>query len=174
MRVPCREGSRAGLHWTHRLHPSRHGFQHGKTSKVLTDDERAPILAELGGDAEERAAMLKELAEFPTGDDGVRAAVERLLADDTPCIVSIPLAVGEVRWLAAHALAAERSRAGIAEPVRLEKAVRPLEDWRLAQMAAAAYGDAALHLLPTERYAWLRRDGLLAASDREVAPPPAG
>jgi hypothetical protein len=138
---------------------------------VLTDEERVLILAELGGDVEERAAMLKELAASPTGDDEVRAAVEGLLSDETPCIVAIPPAVGEVRWLAAHALAAECGAAGIAGTVRLAKVVRPLEDWRLAQIAAAAYGDAGLRLSPFERLARLRQDGGLAVTELEVAIP---
>lgn len=135
--------------------------------KRLTDEERALILAELDGDTEARVAMLKELAEFPTGDGAVRAAVGRLLDDGSVCILHIPF-VGEVRWLAAHALAAERGAAGMTEAVRLAQAARPLEDWRLAMLAAEAFGAGAERMPLLERYARLRAANRLDVADWEV------
>jgi hypothetical protein len=71
------------------------------------------------GTHEDRALSLQALARTPTRDPRVRAAIEPLLEDSSPCVVQIPYRFGEVRYLAGAALAAERCAAGVGEPVRL-------------------------------------------------------
>jgi hypothetical protein len=52
--------------------------------------------------------------------------LEELLDDKTPCLLGLPFVYGEIRWLAAQALAAEREAQGMTEPVYLENIVRPI------------------------------------------------
>jgi len=73
-----------------------------------------------------RVAALKNLRQDPSEDLRVLPYLEALLDDTTPCIVMLPYRFGEIRWLAAYALAAERAALGIKEPVRLQGVVRPL------------------------------------------------
>ena len=73
-----------------------------------------------------RVATLECLRQDPSKDRRVLPHLEDLLEDRTPSIVMLPYRFGEIRWLAAHALAAERAALGIKEPVRLQDVVRPL------------------------------------------------
>ncbi len=92
-----------------------------------TDEERDKLIAWLRHPyPAEREAALAVLWEYPSGDDALRACIEALLEDRTPVVVGMPYFFCELRWVAAHALSAERAAAGIAEPVRLQGIPRPL------------------------------------------------
>lgn len=95
---------------------------------MLNNKELVELLEELTSeDASFRAATLKVLWEYPSADLRVLPYLEQLLNDKTPCILAIPYVFGEIRWLAAHALAAERAALGINEPIYLLNVVRPAE-----------------------------------------------
>lgn len=85
-----------------------------------------------------RVAALKDLIQDPSADPRVLAYLENLLSDTTPCAISRPYRFGEIRYLAAHALAAERAAMGINEPVLMNKVVRPLNTEELASAEKAA------------------------------------
>jgi hypothetical protein len=71
-------------------------------------------------------ASLRDLWRYPSADPRVLPYLEERLNDKTPCILGYPYIFGEIRWLAAKALAAERAALGINEPVRV-RVVRPAE-----------------------------------------------
>lgn len=105
----------------------------------MSDEELAELLADLASDdLTMRTAVLHTLAMAPSGDPRILPVLERLLADRTPCLVQIPYLFGELCWLAAYALAAERAACGIAEPVRLLGVARPLSTEELGRFEQAA------------------------------------
>jgi len=73
-----------------------------------------------------RVATLKAFRKLPSGDARILPHLEPLLQDKTPCILGYPYIFGEVRWLAAHALAAERAALGMNQPVRVQNVVKPI------------------------------------------------
>ncbi|MFI9817836.1 hypothetical protein [Saccharothrix variisporea] len=106
---------------------------------MLTDDELHEIVDMLNAsDAHRRTTMLGVLAQDPSGDSRLLPAVEALLADDTPDLISIPMLFGEVRWLAAHALAAERRAAGVPTAVELPGVPEPLTSDELSNLVDRA------------------------------------
>ena len=70
-----------------------------------------------------RVATLKTLQKYPSGDERVLQHIEALLDDKTLCVLMLPYRFGEIRWLAAQALAAERASLGNEEPVRLQRSL---------------------------------------------------
>ena len=105
---------------------------------LLSDDDFRDVSAALcDTDPGQRAAMLQTLADDPSGDPRLLALVEALLGDTTPVVVSIPLHYGELRWVAAHALAAERGAVGKCSPVILSDAVVPVNDAELVRRGAS-------------------------------------
>lgn len=95
---------------------------------MLNNQELSEIIEDLtSSDASLRCAMLRVLWDDPAADARILPYLERLLYDKTPCLLAIPYRFGEIRWLAAHALAAERAALGIMKPVRLRNVVPPLD-----------------------------------------------
>lgn len=74
-----------------------------------------------------RVATLKVFRDDPSSDERVLPYLEHLLHDKTPCVLAIPYIFGEVRWLAAHTLAAEREALGIMKPVHLPNVLKPID-----------------------------------------------
>ncbi|MEU7532371.1 hypothetical protein AB0A74_42015 [Saccharothrix sp. NPDC042600] len=133
---------------------------------MLPGDEFEELLRDLRSpDAHTRTIALDLLVRKPTGDPRVLTAVEALLSDDTPDVLSVPYLFGEVRWAAAHALAAERSASGVHLAVELRDVPRPLSLTELSDAADAA----AIATSPTDNgldallqsFAALRERGLL-------------
>jgi len=85
-----------------------------------------------------RSVMLRVLMMEPLADERILPSLEELLTDTTPCVIAIPHRFGEVRWLAAHALAKERQALGISEPVVLHNVVIPLDTNELGRLAEEA------------------------------------
>ena len=86
-----------------------------------------------------QSATLKTLVIDPLGDQRILPYLEALLTDTTPCLVAIPYRFGEIRWLAARALAKERAVLGIKEPVYLQNVVKPLTGQALADLEREAH-----------------------------------
>ena len=105
----------------------------------MNNEEFRETIGELqSDDVSMRALILRTWQRSPTADNRVLSYVEALLADRTPCLVSIPYQYGELRWLAAHALAQERRALGITDPVCLLGVVVPLSTEDLVAIARFA------------------------------------
>jgi predicted RNA-binding protein with RPS1 domain len=143
------------------------GVSGGQMSPV--DDQAVrEILEDLASDdPRERVIMLEVLSDRPTGSPDVRARVEELLADDAVTVLFLPYAYGEVRYIAARALAAERSAAGIAEPVVLADVPEPLDTDDLDKLSDRS-GLGSMRLLPA--YAELRRRGQIPLTTVRLDP----
>lgn len=93
----------------------------------LSDEDLAYTLEGIEGPDVSRCAIaLRMLVGSPTGDARLLPAVEARLADRRGCVVGLPYRYGEVRWLAAHALASERATLGVVDAVVVE-VVEPLD-----------------------------------------------
>ena len=106
---------------------------------MLANEDFIDLIQHLtGSDISLRAIALEDLWQYPSGDKRVLPYVEELLHDTTPCLLGIPFIFGEIRWLAAKALAAEREALGIGKPVRLWNVVRPIDmkEYTTARKAA--------------------------------------
>ncbi|MBP2338121.1 hypothetical protein JOF41_004299 [Saccharothrix coeruleofusca] len=134
---------------------------------MIADDELAEVIDILKSpDTYRRTTMLGVLAKDPSGDPRLLPAVEELLTDETPDLISIPLLFGEVRWLAAHALVAERRAAAVPTPVELRGVPEPLTSDELSYLVDE-------HGLPREggvhgmlaSFVALREHGLLPVTD---------
>ncbi len=89
-------------------------------------------------DARARVEALKQIAAAPVADARLLRAAEALLDDREVCLVQIPYRFGEVRFYAADAVAALRSKAGNAEPVVVVDTFYPLTTDDVGKYAAAA------------------------------------
>lgn len=84
-------------------------------------------LAELQSvDPESRTYILRAIAANPLADEQILAACERLLDDRTIALLSIPYSFGEIRWLAAIAVATLRGVLGRTENVVIDDAFEPV------------------------------------------------
>jgi hypothetical protein len=107
----------------------------------MTEEDVSYYLGTLAGSSDnDRAISLQNLAKYPTGDPRVLEALEKLLDDKTPCLLQIPYRFGEMRLLAAAALAAERWAAGDQRPVRLHTTI-PITSDQLDELRQAAKVD---------------------------------
>ena len=105
------------------------------------------VLAKLGSDdVNDRVIALRGLAVAPLAEATVLAACERLLEDRTMALLSIPQQYGEVRWVAAEAVAALRGVLGSAVDVVLEDAIAPCSAESLGALSRElqAAGEAAV------------------------------
>jgi superfamily II DNA/RNA helicase len=139
---------------------------------MLHDNEFQELVEDLSSpDVSIRVATLKTLCQDPTQDERVLPHLEALLNDTTPCVVMLPYRFGEIRWLAAKALAAEYDAIGFNESVHLHNAVRPLDTEEIVSIASAAGiktragVDGVLETLAT-----LRRMGRLPLCDLVLPP----
>lgn len=106
---------------------------------MYTDTELAETIAALkSASPGERAAMLKALWAWPARDERLWKHLEALLEDSAPCTFGSPLKIGEIRWLAAHSLAAEFKSQRIKQKIQLVDAVEPLTFPELQQIAQEA------------------------------------
>lgn len=81
---------------------------------MMTDQDFTEFVEDMmNGDITLRASSVEALWKLPTGDKRFLPYLEELLHDKTPCVLGLPYIYGEIRWLAAHALAAEREVQGI-------------------------------------------------------------
>ena len=77
---------------------------------------------------DDKPAFLKYFAMNPTGDPRVLPYIEAHLTDTSFCIMSAPTKYGEIRLLAAYALAAEYRQQKIKRPIILRDVVVPIDD----------------------------------------------
>ncbi|MBL8919489.1 MAG: hypothetical protein JNJ54_11550 [Myxococcaceae bacterium] len=124
-----------------------------------------------GADVRRRVAALRALMGAPRASLPAMAAVEALLDDRTPTILSLPIRIGEVRFLAAETLAALRARIPELrhDVVVLDPGYPTLSPVELGPLARAAGCDTAT-LDPPAQYAWLRDHGGLQAKRLEFHP----
>lgn len=106
---------------------------------MLTEDELRTVLRDLDNVVpRERVLTLQVLESAPTGSPALLPRLRQLLADDTPSLIGLPYLYGEVRWVAAHTLAAELRAAGSDEPVVVRDVPYPVRSDELGRMAEAA------------------------------------
>ncbi|MGD8908206.1 MAG: hypothetical protein PVI92_02590 [Chromatiales bacterium] len=84
--------------------------------------------------ADKRRFILSDLCNEPCGDPRVLPLLKSALKDRAVVELSIPIYYGELRILAAQALAAECATQGIDEPVRLIGVPTPLSIDELLQL----------------------------------------
>ncbi len=137
---------------------------------MLNDQDFNELIEDLQSDViPRRVAALRDLIREPLADARVLPFLEKLLNDTTPCVISIPYRFGEIRYLAAHALAVERTALGIAEPVRMNKIVYPLNTEELvsARKGASIKGRGGVDGM-LETFKLLRDMGQLPLGDLEL------
>lgn len=86
----------------------------------------------------DRVYALRSLSEAPLADDKILTASEKLLTDETLAMLSIPYSFGEVRWLAAAAVAAMRRVLQRSDEVYLVDVPIPVTADKLGQLAREA------------------------------------
>ena len=139
---------------------------------MLANEDFIDLIQHLtGSDISLRAIALEDLWQYPSGDKRVWPYVEELLHDTTPCLLGIPFIFGEIRWLAAKALAAEREALGIRKPVRLRNVVRPIDmkEYTTARKAAQVELKPGVEGV-LENMAILRNMGCLPLVDLNLYP----
>ena len=95
---------------------------------MLTNQEFNEFVEDITSqDLSIRVATLRVFWDYPSADERVLPYLERLLNDKTPCLLGHPYIFGEIRWLAAHALATQRAILGIQTPIHLPDVVDPVD-----------------------------------------------
>jgi hypothetical protein len=122
----------------------------------------------LSDDVRKRQSALRAHSRQPSGDARVLPYLEAMLEDRRLCIVSLPFEFGEVRWLAAEAVAAERKVLGIPTPVRLVQVVLPVSHKKLQRIAESV--GAPRNEGWQERFERLRAMGALELVDLDLEP----
>lgn len=106
---------------------------------MLDDNEFQELVEDLSTkDVSRLVATLKTICQYPSEDERVLPYLEALLDNRTPCIVMLPYRFGEIRWLAAKALVAERAALGHREPVYLHDVVKPIDTNSFVSLASNA------------------------------------
>lgn len=126
------------------------------TPAAAPSPDEAQLVADLDAGGDRRAWALEDLVTAPLSSPAVSAAIARALDDRTPCGLAGAL-VGEIRLLAAAALAAARFRSADLTPVEVAYTV-PLSSGELLA-ARAAHPDAPSADDYDERlrlFVWLR------------------
>ena len=118
-------------------------------------------------DPRERVIMLQVLSENPTGSPQVLGRVGELMDDDALTVLSLPYVYGEVRYVAARALVAERRAAGVAEPVVLVDVPSPLGTDEVATLRDRA---GLRSMEPLAAYAELRGRGQIPPTTVRIDP----
>lgn len=113
-----------------------------------------------------QTATLKTLVMSPLRDQRILPYLEALLTDSTPCLVALPYMFGEIRWLAAYALAKERAVLRIEETVYLHDVVVPLDTQAVVALEKEAHirGRGGVDGM-LETFAQLRAMGILPLYD---------
>ncbi|BAY28162.1 helicase-like protein (plasmid) [Calothrix sp. NIES-2100] len=139
---------------------------------MLNDNEFQELVEDLSStDVSIRVAALEILCQEPLEDERVLPHLEALLNDTTPCVVMLPYRFGEIRWLAAKALVAERAALGHSEPVRLHGVIQPFDTEEFTSLALAAgvkSGSGVDGVL--KAFVILREMGRLPLYDLELVP----
>jgi hypothetical protein len=102
------------------------------------DPDVQRLLADLESpQPEDRVYALRCLAGLPLADARILSAAESLLTDETLTVLSIPYTFGEVRWVAAAAVASLRGALNRSDDVRLTDVPIPLTPDTLGALAEA-------------------------------------
>lgn len=106
---------------------------------MLSDTEFQELVEDLSSpDVSIRVEMLKCLYREPAADERILPYLEDLLDDDTISVIFLPYRFGEVRWLAAKVLVAERAALGHNTPVYLDNVFQPINTEEFASLARSA------------------------------------
>lgn len=108
------------------------------SSGLLEQSEFEHYVEFLGGTPRQRAISLSGIALDPSPDPRLLALCEPLLDDRTIALFGQPYTFGEIRWLAADAVAALRRTLGIPDPVVIPDVFVPVSMGKAILMANAA------------------------------------
>lgn len=129
---------------------------------MLPDHQIDEILNELtSASSSHRVHMAVELAATPLADARVLETLEALLDDMTPTVIQIPITIGEVRWVAAHAVSATRGALGRPRDLVISDITLPIRDHEVVRLAEERWGDEAIWLGLFGMYARLQSEGAL-------------
>lgn len=131
-----------------------------------TDHEIDKILEELTSpSSSHRVHMAVELAATPLRDERVLEALEALLDDTTPTVIHIPITIGQVRWVIAHAASATRGALGHPPQLVISDITLPIRDREVMSLAEARWGHEALRWGLFGMYERVRTEGLLPTGE---------
>jgi hypothetical protein len=103
---------------------------------VWTEEKFQDFVIDMEGDnLNSKSVWLRILAQVPSGDARVLPYLQEKVQDTTMCLLGIPIEYGELRWMAAHALAAEYSVQGILTPVILRQVPQPIDANTFARLS---------------------------------------
>ena len=150
---------------------AREGLYDASFARIDADDHRAALppdvralVDDLAGDAQRRALTLRLLCSSPRSEPAVVAATVRALDDTEPCVLQIPWRFGEVRALAARALARLGHDLPTVEQPSLDSTqIAALERQHDLPHLDPAGVDASPHARDLEGYRRLRDRGLVTA-----------
>ena len=138
----------------------------GRTQPVQTESTESLIESLAAPGLDERVRALGALARRPTGESRLIPYLLASLGDTTVHDLGDHRGIGEIRELAAHAVAAERRRRGVVDTIRVGQVPRPLSVARLTRLendhGVAAEGT------PEQRYVRLRAKGFIPTRDLNV------
>ena len=138
----------------------------GRTQPAQTESPESLIQSLAAPQLEERVRALGALARRPTGDSRLIPYLLASLGDSTVHDLGDHRGIGEIRELAAHAVAAERRKRGVVDTIRVGHVPRPLSIARMTRLendhGVVAEGS------PEQRYVSLRTRGLIPRRDLNV------
>ena len=105
---------------------------------LLKDSEFEHYVTFLNGTPRQRAISLQGISIDPSPDPRLLALCEPLLNDRTIALLGLPITFGEVRWLAADAVASLRRVLGISEPVVIPDVFAPVSGGKAMGLLKAA------------------------------------
>jgi hypothetical protein len=104
----------------------------------MEQSDFADCRAFLQGKPRQRAIALQGITIDPPADPRVLVLCEALLQDRTIALLGLPFSVGEIRWLAADAVASLRGVLGISEPVIIPDVFAPVSGGKAMGLLKAA------------------------------------
>jgi hypothetical protein len=136
----------------------------------MPDDDSINKIIDVLQDAENYSCVhvLKMLRVDPTGDIRLLPYLEALLNNTSITVSGTSFYHGEVRWLAAQALAAEREASGIDESVVLYRVMKFMSQEEITAIAKDANMPSELsHLATTVKIKFLMEKGKMPLYDVE-------
>jgi hypothetical protein len=105
---------------------------------LLKNSDFEHYVESLNGTPRQRAIPLQGISIDPSPDPRLLAPCEPLLNGRTIALLGLPITFGEVRWLAADAVASLRRVLGISEPVVIPDVFAPVSGGKAMGLLKAA------------------------------------
>jgi hypothetical protein len=108
------------------------------STDALEQSELQHYIEFLNGTPRQRAISLQGISIDPSPDPRLLALCESLLSDRTIALLGLPFTFGEIRWLAADAVASLRRILGISAPVVIPDVFAPVSGGKAMGLLKAA------------------------------------